>query len=297
MKKIKKIIAVDLGATKTAVALVNDKLQIEDRAQFATPRSREQALNEVKKQADLLDPDRKLAAGISICGLLSVDTGKLLVAPNLGWEDINTESLFEPLNRPFRILNDGSAAAWASYLKEKEENTTRLLSVTLGTGVGGGLVMDGRIITGGVELGHLKTNPQGPLCGCGARGCLETIAGGNYLPTRAKEWEGVEVKSCRGLFEMAESGDEKAIRVWRKMGSLFGYYLSGVVNLTGVQEIIMGGRIVRARKYFFDDLNRELQAGIMASGHRNCNLKVSEFTHNMSLIGAAATMLFPDKRD
>ncbi len=293
---MRKVLAVDMGATGTAVGLIEENLQIKHKSDFPTEGSPREIIEKIKDRLDRIDPRRKMAAGISLCGLLSPDGSKLLRAPNLSWEDISLAELFKPLGRSFRVLNDGSAAAWASYNIEKEPSTTRLISMTLGTGVGGGIIADGRILKGAAELGHVKTDPRGALCGCGSRGCLETVAGGAFIPDRAAEWENLNVKSPRELFNLASGGNKKALAVWDKIGFLLGYYLGGVVNMTGAQEIIIGGNIARASRFFMGSLEKELKKSVMASEHKKCLVKISGFKNNMSLVGAGALFLIPQKK-
>lgn len=290
-----KVIAVDIGGTETIVAIVNNNMEIIEEAKFKTLQNFSDEINSIVEEADKLDPIRKLSVGVAICGLLSLDGKRLLVAPNMKWKDCSLTESFGRLDRDFIVVNDGTAASWASFITENPHGVTRLLSMTLGTGVGGGVVIDGNPLIGAGELGHIKVLQEGPYCGCGKRGCLEALAGGRNMPERAKEWFGLDVDSPEDLYDLAESGDTRAIECWKRVGGILGYALSGVVNLNGIQAITIGGKISRAEKYFLESLQKSLTDNLMVPEFQSCSAYISKWEHNFSLMGAAAIVLKPPR--
>jgi len=288
----KKVLAVDIGGTKTVVALVDSELNILESTEFETLKDRKAAVDAIKKAADEFDPEKELPLGIVICGLLSIDGRTLFLAPNLGWKETPFDELFAALNRKYVVANDGTAAAWASYTTEAAPDVEHMLSVTLGTGVGGGLVINGSLLFGAGELGHVKVQLEnGPLCRCGKKGCLEAMIGGKHIPARAREWFGLEVKSAEELFTLARGGSGAAADCWKKIGGILGFALSNVVNLNGVQEISIGGTIAGASDFFLDETVKCLRENVMIAEYQNCNVYISKWRNNMSLIGASSLVL------
>ncbi|MBN2406414.1 MAG: ROK family protein [Elusimicrobia bacterium] len=293
MKKNKEVLAIDIGGTKTYVAVVDVDFKVKKKQEFETPVEKEKFISVLREQIAGIDPDKKFPVGIAMCGLLSIDARRIILAPNLGWRDLPIREFFSPLDRTFAIANDGTVAAWGSYITENEEDYSRILTVTLGTGVGGGLVLDDYLLFGAGELGHIKIDADGPVCGCGSRGCLEAFVGGKHIAKRVKEWCGLEVENAKQLFELAEKGNADAVKSWEKIGRILGYALSSVVNLNGVQAIIIGGKISRASRYFVEELKRTLQENVLGSALQNTAVKISKWGNELSLIGAAAVALKP----
>ncbi|MFH1414730.1 MAG: ROK family protein [Elusimicrobiota bacterium] len=290
-----RVIAVDIGGTGSTVAVIDDGFNIIDKIKFDTSRNYNEVLENIENAVNKFDPEKKLKIGIAICGLLSHDGETLLVAPNLGWKRINMRESFGRLARKFIVVNDGTAAGWVSYLTETPENINRVLSVTLGTGVGGGIVVNGELLIGAGELGHLKIDPDGPVCGCGRKGCIEAFVGGRNIPKNVKEWFGLEVDSPKALFLLAEKGDKKAIECWNKIGYLLGYALSGVVNLNGIEVITIGGKISRASKYYMKEVEKTLKENLVIPEFQKCDIVISKWENNVSLMGAAAVVIKPPK--
>ncbi|GEM_PF-1437491 len=293
---MKKVIGVDIGGTNTSLALVNEKYELSRRMEFPTPGSPEETAGILRDKIQEIDPDKELPCGIAVCGLISPDGRRLCLAPNLGWKDIYFKEVFKNLKRSFAIVNDGNSAAWGCYVAGEGRNNSRLLSMTLGTGVGGGVVLDGNLLFGAGELGHIKLEADGPQCGCGKRGCLESYIGGRFIPSRAKEWAGLEVKTARELFELSEKGSKKAVECWKKVGYIAGYALSGVVNLNGIEKIVLGGAITSYEgKYFLSVLKNSFRENLMVEDCQSCEIVISKWKKDMSLVGAAAVLLSPPK--
>jgi len=203
------------------------------------------------------------AAGVGCAGLIDPRTGHLLTSPNLKqWE--NT-----PLRRIARralgvyttVDNDATSAAWGEYRCGANRNCRHLVFLTLGTGVGGGVISDGRIVRGaagfGGEVGHIAVTTDGPRCRCGSRGCLEAYAGSYGLERRARElmkerrsrylsrW----VKDDRRrltpqlIMEAARRGDSIGTRVAREMGETLGVAIASLINLFNPEVVVVGGGV------------------------------------------------------
>jgi predicted NBD/HSP70 family sugar kinase len=290
-----RVIAIDIGGTKTIVALIDSDLEILDSYEFKSSNKIDELISMINSKADKLDPEKKLDVGVAICGLLSLNGGRLLLAPNMGWKDLDLKEIFSGIGRKIYFVNDGTAAAWASYNTEKKYNVKRLLAITLGTGVGGGVVIDEGLLIGAGELGHIKICFDGPKCNCGKKGCLEAYVGGKHIPKRVKEWFGLEIETVKDLQVMANGGNDQAVECWKKIGNTLGYALSGVVNLNGIQQITVGGKIARASDYFLPAVQAALEDNLMSPEYQHCQVSISKWEHNFSLIGAALLILNPPR--
>ncbi len=289
---MKKAIGIDIGGTITSVAIVDENFEISSNIDFPTPRNPEEAAGKIIESVNRIDPEKSYPCGIAVCGLISQDGRILYSAPNLKWKNIELEKLFSGLDRQFAAVNDGSSAAWGCYIAEGNSETENLLSITMGTGVGGGIVLNGNLIFGAAEIGHIKMDPDGPVCGCGKKGCLETYIGGIHIPARAREWEGLEVDTTQQLFELAEAGNRKAVKCWERIGFIAGYILAGVVNLNGSHKILLGGTVASyAGVFFIDTLRKTLIENLLAPEYQHCEIEISKWKNDISLLGAAALLL------
>ncbi len=289
---MKKVIGIDIGGTMTSIAVMDDNFGISSKIDFPTPREPEGLVEKTIEVVNKIDPNKELSCGMAICGLLSHDGKKLYFAPNLNWENLDLQDLFKGLNREFTAVNDGSAAAWGCYISEGIEKSTNLLSITMGTGVGGGIVINGSLLFSAAEIGHIKLDQNGPLCGCGSKGCLEAYIGGRHIPARTREWTGLDVSSAEKLFNLAKQGEKKAIESWKQIGFIAGYALSGVVNLNGIQKIVLGGTVASyAGRFFLETMKKTLKENLMAMRYQDCEIIISNWKKDMSLLGAAAIML------
>ena len=294
MNRPGRVAGIDLGGTNTSVALVDGSLTVLRRSDFATPSDPGEAYRRIRKEFKWLNIPEGVPAAVSLCGLLAPGGRQLISAPNLGWADIDLTEMFGWIKGGFIAVNDGTAAAWARYRSKNHASPSGLLSVTLGTGVGGGLVIDGNLILGAAELGHIKLDPEGPLCGCGRKGCLEAYIGGSFIPDRAREWFSLEIESASHLYALAKSGNAKALECWKKIGFLAGYAFAGVVNLIGVEEVSIGGQIAAsAGRFFMDTLGSTLRENLLSPSRQKVEINVSEYGQDMSLIGAASVILAP----
>ncbi len=282
-----RMVAVDVGATNISMALVDKDLNLIKKHSTDTVCSLEQLIGFLKSKLATLDPDCKTAVGLALPAFFKKNRKKKIASfTNLNWPNLEVKSFFSELNRNFFTVNDGDAAAWGSYSTEINlEN--RLLTVTLGTGVGGGIVIDDNLLLKGGEIGHLKVDPSGELCGCGSRGCLETFIGGKYIARNAREWFNIEVKNARQLHKKAIAGNVNATECWRKIGGVLGYTLSGLVNLFGFKKIIIGGKMSKAYEFYLDEARKKLKDNLLCPKLQDCSIEISKWKEQLTLVGTA----------
>lgn len=260
---------VDLGGSNLRAVVLDPAGAV--RASLARPLERpatpELAAAQVARLVDACAaaagiPTRELAAvGVGLAAQLGAQPGRVLVAPNLGWRDVAFGALLEgELGRPAVLLNDVDAIALAESRCGAAAGKKDVLVVFVGTGVGGGLVLGGRLYRGSsgvaAEIGHVKVRADGRPCGCGQRGCLEAYLGGANLSAWLEEmvaegWPALEKQAHRegtmhpGLVErLAARGDGRARELWRQLADMFGTVLANAVTLLNPAALVLGGTVL-----------------------------------------------------
>jgi glucokinase len=204
--------------------------------------------------------------GVGVPGLVDVVKGECRFSPNLHWQDVPVAQLLgDSLGVPVFVDNDVNLAALAEHRLGAGRGYRDLIMVTVGTGIGAGLILDGKLYRGpggsAGELGHLPVDPAGTLCSCGRRGCLETTCSGTAIGRRASQlvhpasrlWE-QQPLDARAVFAAAREGDELARTVVQEAVAWLSTGLAGVVNLLNPSLIIVGGGVAQAGPGFLDAL-------------------------------------------
>jgi glucokinase len=171
-------VGLDVGGTKIAAFRVAESGEIEEREVVPTPETTEAILDTMQELAMKVATADVAAIGVGAPGLVEFATGVVRYAPNLPWRDLPLRSqLSEATGLPCLLDNDANVAAWGEFTCGAGRGSANMLMVTVGTGIGGGIVADGKLFRGAhgfaAEIGHIIVEPDGPLCGCGNRGCLE----------------------------------------------------------------------------------------------------------------------------
>lgn len=256
-------LGIDVGGTKIAAGVVDSEGTILARDQLPTDSEDPQAIvTAIDKVARQLRAAFAIsAAGVGAAGLVDVDRGVILGAPNLSYRDLPLRSMLEDrLGVRVIIDNDANAAAWAEALHGAGVGVRDQIMVTVGTGIGGGLVLGGRLYRGahgvGAEIGHMVVDPDGPPCGCGNRGCWEAMASGNAIGRMARERlvagrvetsllerAGGDVGSITGALvgDAAVAGDAFARSLVAEAGRMLGLGMASLVNIFDPELIVVGG--------------------------------------------------------
>jgi glucokinase len=197
-------------------------------------------------------------AGLGAPGPLDLEGGRSLGMPNLpGWRDVPLVSAMEArLGLPVALLNDARAHTLAELALGAGRGCANLVCFVLGTGVGGGVVVDGQLLLGlnGTvgELGHQTIEPDGPPCPCGNRGCLEQYASGPAIARAAGMATGAEV------LEAARDGDRRAVDALERAGTMLGIGIANTVLAVGPDRVVVGGGVARAGELLLEPARREL---------------------------------------
>jgi glucokinase len=265
-------IGVDLGGTNLRIAAVDDSGALLEKVTTGTQvkRGRDAVID------DMVDAIRTLSGkfqhrtnlmgvGIGVPGIIDKRTGMLRESPNLpGWDDYPVRDTIErKLQTPIFLENDANAAALGESWLGAAKGMDDMCMITLGTGVGGGIVIRGRVwhgMTGMAgELGHITIDPGGPRCNCGNHGCLEVFASATAVMRMAREaiatGNADKLKrtasddaefSARSIFNLALQGDEPARNIFRKVGWALGIAMADLVNLLNFHMYVIGGGVSAA---------------------------------------------------
>jgi glucokinase len=273
----------------------------------------EQIVKSVHQLIDSSSYDRQEFAGIGVGspGTVDLDGGTVKYPPNFpGWTVVRLgEALYNEFGLHIEVDNDANAAAVGEAKFGAGVGHKDFIMVTLGTGVGGGLILDGKIYRGPFggagELGHITIDYNGPLCNCGNRGCVEAYVGAKYLTQRAVE--GVKNNPGSRILALvknditqidpkvislaAEEGDTTAIDIFAEAGKHLGIGLASVVNLLDVRLIIIGGGVAHAGKPLFDAVRESVKHHVLKPMAEGLEVLPAKLGNSAGILGAAALVL------
>jgi glucokinase len=295
--------AVDIGGTKIAVGMVDDtgrvlsKLESPTDAQRGYSRGLERMIGMLRETARV--------AGVEISGIGIGSTG--LVYPISGafgdvdflpgWQRNNpVEDLARAFNVSVALENDADASALGEASWGAGKGKSRLVYVTVGTGIGGGIILDRQLYRGAdmahPEIGHHVLDPSGPLCSCGFRGCWESLATGPALAAWFKshapaEQQYPEDLTARQICQLAQQGDELARRAIAREAYYLGLGLANLINLFVPEVIVLGGSVMKSAALFLDGIRKVVSQGCRFVPFEKTELAVASLGEDANLIGAA----------
>ena len=284
-------VGVDVGGTKIAAGLVDEQGQLVARDRTESPATDPVAIvNTIGALVrSLVGSNEVEAVGVCAAGFVDKERAMVVFAPNLAWRDEPLrDHLQAELDLPVVVENDANAAAWGEFTFGAGEDVEDLLMLTIGTGVGGGVVIDGELTRGGFgmggEVGHIQMVPNGVKCGCGNLGCLESYGSGSALlrvtrelavedppaAARVLELASDDVDRIEGpmVTEAARAGDQFAIERLAELGDWIG---QGVATLTAVLDpnvVVIGGGVSEAGQLLLDPIRSSFESHVTVRNHR-----------------------------
>ncbi|MFJ4918761.1 ROK family protein [Streptomyces sp. NPDC088725] len=305
------VLAVDIGGTKTALALVGADATVSDRVRIPTPLTGdpEQAWAAVSRAAE--GPLARAAAlggvrgiGIGSAGPVNPSAGTISPVMIPVWRDapvVDWAAAWVP-GVPVTLVGDGICTAIGEHWAGAGRGASNMLGCTVSTGVGGGLILGGRPWPGpsanAGHLGHIITDPDGPACLCGSRGCLELTASGTALLARARAagWTGPTADATtRELADAARAGDPLASRLFAEAGRALAAGFTSVSAICDLDVIVVGGGVAGAGAPLFDAID----AGMREFGGlpflRRVSVRPAELGPDTGLVGAAASLHEPER--
>ncbi|MGA8987750.1 ROK family glucokinase [Aeromicrobium sp.] len=303
-------IGVDIGGTKIAAGLVSDSGEILESEEEPTPDASTEIPALVADLVGRLVGDQQIAGvGIGAAGFVGEDRATVRFAPNIDWRDEPlAEQVRSLIELPVVVENDANAAAWGEFRFGAGEDTDDLLLVTIGTGVGGGIVHQGQLFRGGfgaaAEIGHMRLVPNGILCGCGQRGCFEQYASGRALVRDARERvangderadalaalaDGDEGRiTGPAITQLAQDGDPLALDLLAEVGRWIGEGIAVLTSVLDPSVIAIGGGVADAGDLMLDSVIEAFEIHLPARAHRpEASVRLAALGNEAGLIGAA----------
>jgi predicted NBD/HSP70 family sugar kinase len=241
-----------------------------------------------------------LGLAVAAAGLVD-EAGVVRVAANLGWRDVPLrDALLHALGEPafpISVDNEANLAARAEHRYGPHAGTANLVYVSAQAGIGAGIISDGRPVRGGRgfagELGHLAIDPAGPRCGCGRRGCLETVAGVAALVHRLQpDSAGTDLEPhLADVVRRARAQEPEVLAALHDTGTRLGFGLTMLANLVNPEVIILGGYFVPLAPWLLRPAQAELNARVVAPGAGGCRLVASALGQDAAAVGGAASVL------
>ena len=295
------ILAADLGAThaRAAICDLGGRVLIEHAQNLRINKGPEYVLTWLESRwKQLLDAGGLSDAGVlgvgaSVPGPVDVATGRPVQPPIMpGWHDYPVrERLEQAFNVPSLIENDANAMAFGEY-RSRKTSCTSMLFVKAATGIGAGMVIDGRLLRGlhggSGDIGHVRLSEPhaAPLCACGARGCLAASASGGAIARRLRE-AGRRAPSSRAAVRLAQSGDPYAISFIREAGLLLGDVLATAVSLLNPQVLMIGGDLPQAQEHFMVAVRERLYQRTQPLATRDLQILTSSLGDQAGVVGIA----------
>jgi glucokinase len=310
-----KAVGVDLGGTNIKVGVVTEEGEVLHRHRLKTMAQQGpeavagricRAVRELLAGAGM--EDSQLAGlGVGSPGTINLERGVVEFSPNLpGWDDIPLRRMIEEeLNMDCALDNDANVAALAEQWVGAGRGAPSLVLLTLGTGIGGGIVLDGRIWHGanGVagEIGHMCIDPEGPRCGCGSRGCLEAHASATATVRRMREaiQRGEETSladradelTARQIHRAAVEGDQAARQTIHDTGRYLGVGVSNIMHILNPRVVTFSGGMTAAGEMLMEPLRREVRERTMDASRRDVRVCFAELPEEAGIIGAARCLM------
>ena len=303
-------IGIDIGGTKIAGALVDEHGNIVQEERVATPVKDPVALvDAVVALVKNLSADQDvLGVGVAMAGFIDHQQANVIYGTNFGWKNYPLKSEIEAkLTIPVVIENDANAAGWAEYRFGAGRGHQHMVMLTLGTGVGGAIIVDGKMLRGGFgvagELGHMRVVPDGILCGCGQRGCIESYASGTALLRTARELAesgdpaGARLAQLRDeageltgtqVSQALKEKDPGAVGLLNNLADWMGQAIASLSAILDPEVVVIGGGVSQAGEMLLEPMRESFRKYAPAGGFRpELKILVAEFVNDAGVVGAA----------
>ena len=318
------ILGIDLGGTKILTAVANSQGKILSRDHSITPakkgyeaviRSILESAHRALEQANIAI-SALAAIGVGAPGISNPETGILFTSPNLpGWRDVPLRDIMqERLGKKTFLINDANAAALGELYFGAARGARNFIYITISTGIGGGIIIDGKIYGGAIgvagEVGHMTIDDDGPICNCGNRGCWETLASGTALAREAKHRikEGVgtsilkyaegdvERVTAQVIHNAAEQGDSLAKELIARTGYYVGVGLANLINIFNPELIVIGGGLSNIGDMLLEPAFEVAGERAYKEAFQTVRFASAELGRNSGVLGAAAFAIREIKR-
>jgi len=294
------IIAIDLGGTNLKIGLFDKSYNLKFKGILITKHfsKKDDLISAIVNSVDKiishngLKKSEILGIGLGLPGPIDQKSGVVHFLPNIpGWKEVNLKSILQKkIKIPVVLDNDAKLMCLAELKLGAARGYKNALCITLGTGVGSGLVIEGRLYRGANnasgEIGHMPLNEKGPKCNCGGSACLEAYVGNNSILNEARKVFKRAI-TLEELSMLAKNNNKKALKIWSNMGQHLGIALSGIVNLLNLDAIVIGGGVSNAGPVLFNEIKRTINERAMSVQARHVKIFRAHFKSDAGLIGSA----------
>ena len=315
----KKVIGIDLGGTTAKIGILSQSGDILSKWELSTDISEEgtkivpNIIQSIKAYLDSekLSSEDFLGIGMGTPGTVSRKNGTVIGAFNLNWKTLQPirEQFESSTGIPFFLDNDANVAALGEQWKGAGNNEKNVSFITLGTGVGGGLVSDGTLIHGAVdaagEVGHITVEPGGYECTCGKKGCLEQYASATGIVRLARDLvkeysEESDLKTLvlnndlldsKAIFDAAKAGDTYANFVVDRFAYYLGLALGNIANILNPSTIVLGGGVSKAGEFLVKKVSKVVEEFTFPTIRSVTKIKIAELENDAGMIGAASLVI------
>lgn len=316
----KKIIGIDLGGTTTKFGIVDREGKIQEQWQIKSDISSDgqnvvpNIIHSINEQLshNNLTADDFIGIGMGSPGTVNREQGTVIGAYNLNWKTVQEvrERIETGTQIPFSIDNDANVAALGEQWVGAGNNKPNVLFITLGTGVGGGIIADGQLVHGSIdaagEIGHVTVEPDGYLCTCGKKGCLEQYASAKGIIRLAQDHAATytigtsqlkdlimeeKALNAKMIFDLAKTGDQFAVQVVDQFAYYLGIALANAANILNPAVIVLGGGLSRAGDFLAKRVRENVKKYIFPTMIESTEIKLAELGNDAGIIGAASLVL------
>ncbi|MFC2948174.1 ROK family glucokinase [Virgibacillus sediminis] len=309
----KQIVGIDIGGTTVKIGLISPDGEILKKWEIPTDTSgggerivgdiwqslRSQLADEQLNQEDIL------GLGVGAPGFIDGETGFVYEAVNIGWEDFDLAGqLKEESGLPVFVQNDANIAVLGENWKGAGNQAQNVIAITLGTGVGGGIIANGEIVDGengmAGEIGHYTIDPYGHLCNCGRRGCLETIVSATGMVRQAVEQAGQDPEgklallqrengnlSAKDIADLAAEGDTASIGIIRQNAAILGRVISNLGTVINPSKVLIGGGVSKAGDLLIGEIATAFRRYALKRVSDICEVKQARLGNDAGIIGGA----------
>lgn len=310
----KMILGIDIGGTAIKIGLVTESGEIFEKWEIPTNIDNQGAniasetWESVKEKLVVhnIDQGDLIGIGIGAPGFIDTDTGFVYKAVNIGWENLDLAGQFKELaDLPVYVANDANVAALGENWKGAGSQAQNVIAVTLGTGVGGGIIANGSILSGSNgtagEIGHITVDPNGYMCNCGRKGCLETITSATGIVRQAKDLIEANPESelaafyqennditSKDIFERASKGDDLCQTIVENTADVLGLTIANIATIVNPSKILIGGGVSKAGDQLISLIDKYYKQYALDRLSQDCEIKVAELGNDAGIIGAAS---------
>lgn len=304
----KSIVGVDIGGTTVKLGLIDNDGSIIAKWEIATNKANNGAsiVTDIWQSISAnIDKDTIKGIGIGAPGFIDSSSGHVYEAVNIGWHNTALAEEMRSLSGlPVFAANDANIAALGENWKGAGNHAKNLIALTLGTGVGGGIIVNGNILDGengtAGEIGHTTVSPGGYLCNCGRRGCLETIASATGMVRQAMDKVNQDQKTelarrynlngaitTRDIFELAKNGDKDCSDIITYTADVLGLSIANTAVIINPSKILIGGGVSKAGDDFIQLIDEAFRRYALTRVSDICELKQAQLGNDAGIIGAA----------